>query len=172
MTQGDEQDGIPFGRCVQKIVSGGQTGVDTAALEFARANGIPYGGWVPKGRTNEDGLIPAHLSGLVETKSEDVAERTRLNVFASDATLVFIDGSDSPGTLKTVEFAVDAEKPHLVVDIRKGKADCAQQMRTWLSAIPVTVLNIAGPRASEAPEIGPRVHEVLDACLDQFIQPK
>ncbi len=155
-----------------KIVSGGQTGVDTAALEFARAHGIPYGGWVPKGRTNEDGLIPDHFSGLSESDSQDVAVRTELNVMSSDATLIFVDGSASPGTQKTVVFAVEAQKPHLVIDVRQGVADCAQQLRAWLDANSIAVLNIAGPRASEALGIDLRVSEILNACLDRFVQPK
>lgn len=155
-----------------KIVTGGQTGVDSAALEFARENGIPYGGWVPKGRTNEAGLIPTYFCGLIETRSENVAERTKLNVMTSDATLVFVDGSISPGTQKTVDFAAEAEKPHLVIDTRQGIAESARQVEAWLLTNPIDILNIAGPRASESPQLGAYVGDVLEACLDQFIQPK
>lgn len=149
-----------------KIVSGGQTGVDLTALEFARQNGIAYGGWVPKGRANEAGEIPSLYSGLTETRSENVAERTRLNVEHSDATLIFVDGSASPGTQKTGEFAQAANKPFLIVDVRQGASECSRQIRAWLRSSPSTVLNIAGPRASEAPKIGPQVRAVLDLILD------
>ncbi len=148
-----------------KIVSGGQTGVDMAALEFARANGLSYGGWVPKGRTNECGRISEDFEGLTETRSEDVIERTRLNVASGDATVVFIDGSTSPGTQQTIAFASDVGKPHLVVDLRDGIESCTRQVETWLLAHPVGILNIAGPRASEAPGIGAKVTEVLRGNL-------
>ncbi|WP_143534841.1 putative molybdenum carrier protein [Ruegeria meonggei] len=151
-----------------KIVSGGQTGVDIAALEFARENGLPYGGWVPKGRTNEAGRIPDRFSGLVETPTESVSERTKRNVVFADATLIFIDGSTSPGTLQTVDFAIDAGKPHLIVDLRGGTDTCAQQVRVWLASTPIEVLNIAGPRASEAPGVGARARAVLDQISDRL----
>ncbi|WP_170544430.1 putative molybdenum carrier protein [Ruegeria arenilitoris] len=149
-----------------KIVSGGQTGVDMTALEFARQNGLTYGGWVPKGRTNEAGRIPEHFTGLTETGSENVVERTRCNVVSSDATLIFVDGSASPGTQQTVVFAEEAGKPHLVVDVRDGTAACTRQVREWLQSTPATVLNIAGPRASEAPQIGAQVRAILDQILE------
>ncbi|WP_170330823.1 putative molybdenum carrier protein [Ruegeria arenilitoris] len=149
-----------------KIVSGGQTGVDIAALDFARRNGFVYGGWVPKGRANESGRIPDHFTGLRETNSEDVAERTRRNVILGDATLIFIDGSTSPGTQLTIDFAKETGKPHLVIDVRKGTDACAQKVRQWLRSIPASVLNIAGPRASEAPQIGLQVRAILEQSLD------
>lgn len=155
-----------------KIVSGGQTGVDMAALEFAHAQGIPYGGWVPKGRTNEAGLIPADFTGLVETQSEHVVERTRLNVLSSDATLVFVDGSISPGTQQTIVFAQELGKPYLLVDIRKGVESCIGRLQLWLCNTPAAILNIAGPRASEAPDLGSYVKDVLRGCLHQFVQPR
>lgn len=151
-----------------KIVSGGQTGVDMAALEFARQNGFAYGGWVPKGRMNEDGRIPAQFDGLTETQSEDVVERTRCNVLSSDATLIFVDGSISPGTQQTIVFAEETGKLHLTVDVRKGIATSAAHVSEWLQANPVSVLNIAGPRASEAPQIGAQVRAVLDRTLRQL----
>ncbi|WP_367181529.1 putative molybdenum carrier protein [uncultured Ruegeria sp.] len=157
---------------VSKIVAGGQTGVDMAALDFARAHKISYGGWIPKGRTNESGGIPAEYSGLVETQSTSVNERTRLNVQSSSATLVFVDGSISPGTQQTIVFASEAGKPCLVIDVRHGLDACVRQLRDWLRGRPIEVLNVAGPRASEAPGLGAQVRDVLKGCLAEFTQPK
>ncbi|WP_170604415.1 putative molybdenum carrier protein [Ruegeria arenilitoris] len=148
-----------------KIVSGGQTGVDMSALEFAVEHSIPCEGWVPNGRTNEAGKIPDYIPGLKETDTDDVIERTRLNVATSDATLVFIDGSTSPGTDKTIVFARELGKSHLVVDVRDGVEKCARAIRSWLLSTPVSVLNIAGPRKSEAPQIGELVKYILGQCL-------
>lgn len=145
-----------------KIVTGGQTGVDLAAFEFALAHNLPCGGWVPKGRTNEAGRIPGKFRGLRETESEDVSVRTRLNVQDSDALLVFQQRASSPGTQLTIEFAAETQKPHLVVDVRDGPNHCAEQVRSWLLSHTPRVLNISGPRNSEAPGIGARVREVLE----------
>lgn len=149
-----------------KIMTGGQTGVDLASLQFALENDIPYGGWVPKGRTNEDGLIPERFTGLVETSSEDVSERTKLNVRDSGALLVFQDGAISPGTQLTIDFAQEVGKPHLVVDLRNGIDACARQVRSWIMSRPDVVLNIAGPRNSEAPQIGAKVTAVLKRSFE------
>lgn len=151
-----------------KIISGGQTGVDLAALEFAHTHGLPYGGWVPKGRTNEVGRIPDHLTGLKETASEHVTDRTKRNILSSDATLVFTDGAVSPGTRQTILFAKDAGKSHLVVDLRDGIDRCTDRVRGWLRSNSIAVLNVAGPRESEAPGLGASVREVMEHSLDQL----
>lgn len=144
-----------------KIITGGQTGVDMAAFQFALENDIPYGGWVPKGRLNEAGRIPDRFFGLNETQSADVAERTKLNVLACDALLVFVDGSTSPGTQLTIDFAQEIGKPYLVVDLGQGLEACARQVKQWVMARPNTILNIAGPRESEAPQIGAKATAIL-----------
>lgn len=135
--------------------------MDMAALDFARANRISYGGWVPKDRMNEAGRLSDVYEGLTETRSENVLERTRRNVASGDATLVFVDGSTSKGTEQTVKFARDARKPLLVLDLREGVVLCARQLEAWLLSNSIDVLNIAGPRASEAPGIDTLVTEVL-----------
>jgi hypothetical protein len=107
---------------VRRIVSGGQTGVDRAALEFGRDAGIPIGGWCPAGGWAEDLPEPPGLLALFpeleETASADPLQRTEWNVRDSDATLVLTrGGARSPGTDATVEFAVRLDRPHLVVDV-------------------------------------------------------
>ena len=90
---------------LEKIVSGGQTGADRAALDFARANGLGIGGWVPRGRLAEDGLIPEDYLGLLEADSTDPAVRTALNVRDSDATLILSHGPLTGGSLLTLQEA-------------------------------------------------------------------
>ncbi len=148
-----------------KIVSGGQTGVDLAALTFAKDNAFSYGGWVPKGRMNEAGRIPDSFTGLRETETEDVSERTRRNVMASDATVIFVDGAASPGTDLTVQLARKMRKPHLVIDARQTAQTCAAQLRLWLSRTKPKVLNAAGPRHSEARDLGEKVLQILQLAL-------
>lgn len=130
---------------VAKIVSGGQTGVDRAALDVAIALGIPCGGWVPRGRRAEDGRLPAGYP-MRETASRDYTVRTRLNVRDSDATLVLTRGRPSGGTALTVDYAVHEGRPVRIVDLERNPDP--EAVRRWLAEHGVRVLNVAGPRES------------------------
>ncbi len=136
-----------------KIVSGGQTGVDLAALEFAIQRGLSYGGWVPKGRINEAGRIPERYSGLTEAPSAEPDVRTRLNVGSSDATLILTDGSESPGTNYTHKVAIEVGKPVLRIALADKNRLETERVRKWVASITPSVLNVAGPRESEAPGV-------------------
>ena len=135
---------------IEKIISGGQTGVDRAALDVALARGIPAGGWCPKGRSAEDGVIDAAYP-LSETPSADPAERTERNAGDATATLILVDGPADAGTRHTMRVARDLGRPWLAVDLGdpSERADLAATAR-WLDDNHVRVLNIAGPRESNA----------------------
>jgi hypothetical protein len=142
---------------VDCIVSGGQTGVDRAALDAAIELGIPHRGWCPKGRKAEDGVIPNHYQ-LRETVGSDYAERTRRNVEDSDATLILtLSPTISPsndlqlrgGTLLTWSCCEQLARPVLVIRLQRPGPD--KRIQEWLSQNRVSVLNIAGPRASKHP---------------------
>ncbi len=130
---------------VEKIVSGGQTGVDRAALDVALALRIPCGGWCPKGRRAEDGVIPAHYP-LTETTSKDYRVRTRRNVRDSDGTLILTRGPLSGGTALTLRLAKELDNPCLVVDLAQRPR--ASDVRVWLASNNIHTLNVAGPRES------------------------
>lgn len=132
----------------ERIVSGGQTGVDRAALDFALDNNIPCAGWCPKGRLAEDGII-SNKYPLTETDSEVYAVRTELNARDSDGTLILAPGELEGGTKLTLEMAHKYNKPALVVDLDKGIDRDA--FVTWLIKYNIKVLNIAGPRESLRP---------------------
>lgn len=100
---------------IQMLISGGQTGVDRAALDFAMAMKIPCSGWCPAGRRAEDGPI-ADCYPLLEASSELYQQRTRLNVRDSDATLIIADGSPSNGTRLTVEYCQKMRKPFHILN--------------------------------------------------------
>ena len=134
-----------------KVVSGGQTGVDRAALDAAAAAGLARGGWCPRGRRAEDGPIDAAYP-LQETPSDDYAERTEWNVRDSDGTLVLTRGAASPGTAFTIEVARDLGRPLLVLDLA-GEPD-PERARLFVEAERLGVLNVAGPRESQNPGIG------------------
>lgn len=135
---------------VDKIVSGGQTGVDRAALDVALELGIEAGGWCPRGRLAEDGVIPAGYP-LEETETSDYAVRTELNVRDSDGTLVITWAPPSEGTAYTVGMARKHGKPCFVVDLRED--DTPDAAARWLDEHRIRVLNVAGPRASKFPHI-------------------
>jgi hypothetical protein len=136
------------GGVVATIVSGGQTGVDRAALDVALELGLACGGWCPRGHRAEDGAVPPHYP-LRETPSRDYRQRTTWNVRDADATLVLAWGEPQGGSARTVREAVRLRKPVLVIDL-SAEPEC-DRARDWLSALKVRVLNVAGPRQSEAP---------------------
>jgi hypothetical protein len=148
------------------IVSGGQTGADRAALDFAISHGFPHHGWCPKNRRAEDGAVPAEYS-LSETPSTHYAQRTEWNVRDSDATLIItIKPAVTGGTRLTKALAKRCGKPVLHIS-RDQDSDAHAEVRTFLNEHNVRVLNVAGPRASQEPEIGSFVKSVLQTALLQ-----
>ena len=151
---------------IARIVSGGQTGVDRAALDAGRRAGIPIGGWCPLDGWAEDLTEPPGLLALYpeleSTGSPDPDVRTRWNVRDSDATLVLVrEGVASPGTHLTARLAAELGRPHLVADVHD-----AAGVRAWVAALPDgVVLNLAGPRESEAPGIAAEATALLSAAL-------
>jgi hypothetical protein len=148
-----------------KIISGGQTGVDRAALDFAIRQGFEHGGWCPKGRLAEDGVIDKKYH-LRETDSTQYDVRTKQNVLDSDATLIVVrDRRLAGGTALTYDIAVLGNRPVLVVREADGAGDGAAKLAAFVREHAVTVLNVAGPRESEAPGLGKFVASVLEAAL-------
>ncbi|MBF0380871.1 MAG: putative molybdenum carrier protein [Magnetococcales bacterium] len=137
---------------LQKIVSGGQTGVDRAALDFASQIGLESGGWCPKGRLALDGRIPDKYP-LKETQSSSYPQRTQMNIQDSDGTLIISRGVLHGGTALTHRLANKLGKPCLILDLNyiAMKQDAANHMLlTWLAKHTVNTLNIAGPRENDS----------------------
>lgn len=148
-----------------KIVSGGQTGVDRAALDAARGAGTPCGGWCPRGRRAEDGPIPPGYP-LAETATADYRERTHANVALADATLVVAFGEPHGGTALTIAYCRDLGRPWLVLDAaRTPVADAASRAAAFVRTHDVAVLNVAGPRASSEPRAYGYAHVLVSALL-------
>ncbi|HEY3121670.1 MAG TPA: putative molybdenum carrier protein [Vicinamibacteria bacterium] len=142
-----------------KVISGGQTGVDRAALDAAQELGLDCGGWCPRGRRAEDGRIPDRYP-LRETASSDYPSRTAANVREADATLVLVQrGGRSRGTALTRRVAAEYEKPLLEVDL--SAAPRPETVQEWLERLGVRTLNVAGPRESETADIYDRAREFL-----------
>jgi hypothetical protein len=150
-------------RNIPKIISGGQTGADRAALDWALSHGVPCGGWCPKGREAEDGKIEAKYP-LRETPSDSYLQRTEWNVRDSDATVVFsINPILSGGSKKTLEFVDKHKKPCL--HLNAGLADAGERLRSCILLEGIHVLNVAGPRASKEPDVAAFVVASLDRAF-------
>jgi len=149
---------------LQKVVSGGQTGVDRAALDAARATDVPIGGWCPQGRRAEDGEIPDRYP-LTETPSDVYAQRTAWNVRDSDGTLIIIASRLEGGTALTKREAEKRGRPALLV--RRDEPDAVARIRAWIEEHEICVLNVAGPRESEEPGIYEAARTLLEGLFDE-----
>ena len=135
-----------------KIISGGQTGVDRAALDVALKHGIDCGGWCPAGRLDEFGKIPDRYP-LKELEHGGFAERTLQNVKDSDGSVIIYFGQLVGGTEDTVRFCVEEKKPYQLIDASKLSAeDAAKLIADFIRAHKIDILNVAGPRQTEWPE--------------------
>ncbi len=151
---------------ISKIVSGGQTGVDRAALDTAIALGFDCGGWCPAGRRAEDGPIDAAYP-LTETPVPNYAVRTKWNVRDSDGTLVLSTLPLTGGTLLTEREAARCNRPCLVVDLfdDTGFDEALIEAERWIAQNRIEILNVAVPRESSRPGIGAKAALFLRALL-------
>lgn len=150
------------------IVSGGQTGVDRAALDVAIAHGLEHGGWCPLGRRAEDGPLDSRYL-LVETESGRYHTRTVRNVRDSDATLILNLGELEGGSLETMRVAERRGKPVRVVQLDVLPADDELvELREWLRTNAVVRLNVAGPREGKRPGAYRAAHAMLERLLSGF----
>jgi len=148
-----------------KIISGGQTGADRAALDAALAAQVPCGGWCPEGRLAEDGGIPARYP-VAELPGASYADRTRRNVQDSDGTLIVSFGAPEGGTALTLRCCQELDKPCLVIDAAAMPIRMAfSELAAFVSRHRIRTLNVAGPRASEQSDIYPYVFGLLGDFL-------
>jgi hypothetical protein len=151
---------------LEKLVSGAQSGADRAALDVAIRHGFPHGGWCPKGRKAEDGVIPAQYQ-LVETPSASYLQRTERNVRDSDGTVIFtITCELSGGSKRTAEFATKHQKPCIHVARRAATyEDPALILQRFVEENGIRILNVAGTRASKEPDVWRFTIETLEAAF-------
>jgi Circularly permutated YpsA SLOG family len=159
-------------RTLIKIISGGQTGVDQAALRAARDCGLEIGGWCPPGRVCESGVIPPEfpLEETEQERSPDAPEvprsqRTEWNVRDSDGTLVItaVNAATDPGTLWAIQCAARFEKPLLVCQVDDPSA--VKAIQEWLEAFRIETLSVGGPSESSAPGIGEKAYALVKRVL-------
>lgn len=159
---------------ISVIISGGQTGADRGALDFAIEKGIKHGGWCPLGRKSEDKVIPSRYS-LTETTTSLYPARTRMNIRDSDATIIFSSDINSKGSLLTTKFCIEMKKPYYTFLLDKNNLNRLntnylinnyQRILKWLNKIKPQILNIAGTRESHCPGIQKKVFQILNMLLD------
>lgn len=144
-----------------KIISGGQTGADRAALDAAIKLDIPHGGWLPRGRKAEDGPVSANYN-LRELDSERYRDRTQQNIIDSQGTLIVAYGPLTGGSALTESLAIRHDRPCLVIDLELvSLAEAVDAVEKWLRKHGIETLNIAGPRASGDPRIYAAVYELV-----------
>lgn len=149
---------------IRKVIAGGQTGVDRAGLDAALALGLLHGGWCPKGRRAEDGVVPAKYQ-LTETESRDYGQRTLRNIREADGTLILIRDADDlyGGTKLTLESVRRAGKPFYLVTLSEPYKP--GEFAFWHDNQSVETLNIAGPRESKRPGIYAQAFDFIVLAL-------
>jgi hypothetical protein len=147
---------------IKKIISGSQTGADRAALDVAIRLGIPHGGWVPKGRLAEDGVISDKYH-LKEMPTPSYPLRTEQNVIDSDGTLILSHGNLTGGSEYTKEYADKHKRPCLHINLNEIPVNEASPLIAgWIFKYDIEVLNVAGSRASKDPKIYEKTFHVID----------
>lgn len=151
---------------IKQIISGGQTGVDRAGLDFAIELGIAHGGWVPKGRKAEDGIVPARYA-MQEHPVAQYPGRTEWNIRDSDATAIFTMGllNDEPGCLLTLNLCRSMNKPHVVLNLGQPEGKLAEELALLIQD-DVKVLNVAGARGSRKPDVE-KVKRILGKAFEK-----
>jgi len=152
---------------IEKIISGGQTGADRAALDFAIDHDMPYGGSVPKGRRTEDGRLPVKYH-LQEMPTENYSKRTLQNVLDSEGTVIVSHGFLTGGSALTREFAIQHKKHWIHIDLKElPRQEAAESLSSWLQENEIKVLNIAGPKAGKDPNIYEATLRLLEETLSR-----
>lgn len=150
-----------------KIISGGQTGADRAALDVAIELGLDYGGAIPKGRIAEDGRLDTKYKKMTELNTPDYDVRTEKNVIDADATIIFTCGTIGGGSALTIELAKRYNKPFLHIDLTaQQEKESIKLAKEWLNKASPSILNVAGSRESTSKGIYEMVHRILKNALN------
>ncbi len=158
-------------KVLEKIISGGQTGVDRAALDFAIDNKIPHGGWVPNGRIAEDGQIPDRYQ-MEEHLARTYPPRTKANVRDADATVIFTNGllNQENGCLLTASACLEYKNPYAVISlVRVDDDEAVLAIETLLREHRPKILNVAGTRGGRNPDVT-KVRRILDRAIPPWVK--
>jgi hypothetical protein len=148
---------------LRKIYSGGETGVEQAALDTAIKLDIPYGGWIPKGRPTENGPLPEHYH-LIETSSSTPIESVENNVLHSQGTLILTEGALEHDLEPRITLCRRYQKPCLHIDLETiVPFDAAKKINSWLIQYEIETLYVTGAAASRSPTMYKTAMDLLEA---------
>ena len=151
-----------------KIISGGQTGVDQAALDAAIEAGRDYGGAIPLGRRTEQGPLSVKYASMTELTTAEYAARTEKNLCDADATLIVYRGNLSGGSKFTAEQCKKYKKELLLINLENRTTSVEKHIQTWLQVLAPGILNVAGPRESSSPGIYKEVKALLQNVFNSL----
>ncbi|RLC23375.1 MAG: hypothetical protein DRH93_07475 [Deltaproteobacteria bacterium] len=150
---------------LKKIISGGQTGADRAALDVAIKFNIEHGGWIPKGRRTEEGPLPSKYQ-LDEMDTNDYRQRTKQNIIDSHGTVIISRGNLTGGSKLTQSFAKVVGKPNCYIDLlNTDEFEASIILKSFILENGIKILNVAGPRMSHNPGIYMDVKTILEILL-------
>ena len=150
---------------LKKIISGGQTGVDQAALDASIKYSLSHGGWIPKGRKTEAGTLPDKYK-LQEMLTDSYSERTKQNIIDSDGTVIISHGKLTGGSKLTENLAMKHKHPCLHIDLNRTPAFiAASEINSWIVENKIETLNVAGPRASKDSEIYEDTRYIIEGVI-------
>ncbi|MGA9111863.1 MAG: putative molybdenum carrier protein, partial [Smithella sp.] len=150
---------------ITKIISGGQTGADRSALDFAIDNNIPHDGWIPKGRMTEGGQLPDKYQ-LQEMETTSYDKRTEQNVIDSDGTVIISHGNLTGGSALTQTYTIKHHKPCLHLNMNNERiAEAADLLNNWIIKNNIKTLNVAGSRASKDDKIYQVTRDILETAF-------
>lgn len=151
---------------LKKIISGGQSGAEIAGIDAAIEHGMPYGGWLPKGRKTENGPLNVKYTDMIEMPDGDYPERTEQNVKDADGTVIFTHGQPSDDSALTNEYAIKNNKPLLHIDLDiLSESSAIESLMDWINEKKIEVLNVAGSPESQDEYIYDEVHSIFKSII-------
>jgi hypothetical protein len=150
---------------IKKIISGGQTGADQAALDSAIQLDMPHGGWVPKGRITQEGSLPDKYK-LQEIPDDSYPSHTEQNVIDSDGTVIITHGKLYDGSDYAREMSVKHGRPWIKIDLDiTAPLDAALKISNWIIENSIAILNITGSSADKDPKIYEKTRDIIDGVI-------
>lgn len=150
---------------IKKIISGGQTGADQGALDAAIKLGVPHGGWIPKGRLTENGVLPDKYE-LKELPTQSYTKRTEKNILDSRGTVIISHGKLTGGSALTEKLATIHKRPCLHINLNTmPMTEAALNIHSWIDKHGIEILNVAGPRSSEDSKIYRKVKDIIETVI-------
>ena len=150
---------------IKKIISGGQTEADHAALDVAIKLGIPHGGWIPKGRISEDGPLPDKYK-LQEMPTENYSECIKQNVIDSTGTLIISYGRLTGNSDYARKMALRHRRQILGIDLNQTiDSKAASLLNDWIQLYRIEILYVIGPSSTVNPDVGKHTKLIVEWAL-------